>query len=508
MKVPERILAGLALLLDAAAEEPLTIKLKEYMSLYERSTQDGKGHMPLHVSEYYGSIAMGSPPQEFDVVFDTGSGNIVVPTLKCADEACEDHHRFSSGASRTAVQLALEDGTLLEPGQDRDTTTITYGTGKLTGEYIRDRLCLGQGSTPQAMCLDVDFLGVTQESRFPFTELPFDGIFGLGLGGLSAGPSFNFVSRLVGAGGVASNPVFAFFLRRLDADEDSEITFGGYRTDRLRGGVTWMPVPKDEADEKGYWLVSMRDIYVRDQPLHICDDFRANPRCQVAMDTGTALMMGPRHAVNQLLRAIGGCTQPIPSIRFELDAMDGGTFSVVLDAEDFAEVKGDECAFAFQAVDLPPNLGAMWVFGQTALRKYYTIYDAKKWQVGIGLAEHTAQKRGAAAAQDLGSPAKSKPEVCEDDNNNMVWSHLPGCKSFASMGYCSRFSPLARKYCRLSCGLCTAGGEVSTAPEHSLVSGDLKESSAAPVQVSGSGMSISGARRGVVRINRLNSDEA
>ena len=25
-----------------------------------------------------------------------------------------------------------------------------------------------------------------QESRFPFTELPFDGIFGLGLGGLSA----------------------------------------------------------------------------------------------------------------------------------------------------------------------------------------------------------------------------------------------------------------------------------------------------------------------------------
>ena len=31
-----------------------------------------------------------------------------------------------------------------------------------------------------------------QESRFPFTELPFDGIFGLGLGGLSAGFSATF----------------------------------------------------------------------------------------------------------------------------------------------------------------------------------------------------------------------------------------------------------------------------------------------------------------------------
>jgi len=356
------------------------------------------------------------------------------------------------------------------------------------------------------MCLDVDFLGVTQESRFPFTELPFDGIFGLGLGGLSAGPSFNLVSRLVGAGNIAS--VFAFFLRRLDADEDSEITFGGYRNDRLKGPVTWLPVPKDEADEKGYWLVSMRDIYVRDQPLHICDDFRLNPRCQVAMDTGTALMMGPRHGVNLLLSAIGGCSQPIPSIRFELDAVGGGTFSVVLDAEDFAEVQGDKCAFAFQAVDLPPNLGAMWVFGQTALRKYYSIYDANRWQVGIGLAEHTANKRSASAAQDLGSPAKpQKPEVCEDDNNNMVWSHLPGCKSFASMGYCHRFSPLARKYCRLSCGLCTAGGPVSAEKEASLVAGDIKESVPAPVQVSGSGMSISGARRGVVSVRRI-SDEA
>eukprot|EP00435_Cladocopium_sp_Y103_P068138 s218_g31.t1 len=106
--------------------------------------------------------------------------------------------------------------------------------------------------------------------------------------------------------------------------------------------------------------------------------------------------------------AAGASSQSIPSIRFDLDTIDGGIFSVILGPDDYAEVKGSDCAFAFQPVDLPPNLGPMWVFGQTALRngcrisksiaalrdvdlepwllrrKYYTIYDAKKWHVGIG----------------------------------------------------------------------------------------------------------------------------
>ena len=58
------------------------------------------------------------------------------------------------------------------------------------------------------------------------------------------------------------------------------------------------------------------------------------------------------------------------------------------------------------------------------------------------------------------------------------------------MGYCHRVSPLARKYCRLSCGLCTVG--VAQTP-----SDDLQEGRAS-VQV-GSGMSVSGARRGAPR---------
>lgn len=524
----------------AMVGEEITVPLKEYISIFDSSVEKKDGSRVLrhvHASEYYGTVSLGDPPQAFQVVFDTGSGNVVLPTVKCPDEACEKHRRYQSKESKTAVQLAYEDDTVLAADDtnpdDRDTTTITYGTGKLTGEYVRERVCMSAGDDQSALrgaegarraCTTVDFLGVTQESRFPFIELPFDGIFGLGLAGLSAGPQFNFVSRM-GADSTIARPIFAVFLRNLTADEESEITFGGFREERMQSSLTWLPMPKDEADEKGYWLLTMRDMYVNGQPLKLCDNGDDN-RCKVAMDTGTSLTMGPILEANKLLAALDvdvECSnfQKLPTIRIVLDAVSGGTFDMVLNGQDYAEESEGTCATTFQSIQLPPNLGRMWVFGQSMLRKYYSVYDYRNSRIGVALAKHSSKYRApmtttttplptfapedfnamdrmkamfSTATQPVSSDAapaaSSLRERCGDDDEDMEQFRGTGCKDFQKMGYCNRFPPLAQQYCQASCGLCMPKDPFAAS-----------RSSSPDVQVKSSGFGVTSEKR--VQISRV-----
>lgn len=78
-------------------------------------------------TSYYGPIALGNPPQNFTVVFDTGSSNLWVPSEWCRSASCQVHRKYSSKKSSTHVENGV-------------TFDIRYGTGFVRGFMSKDSL--------------------------------------------------------------------------------------------------------------------------------------------------------------------------------------------------------------------------------------------------------------------------------------------------------------------------------------------------------------------------------
>jgi len=253
-----------------------------------------QGKIASFKTSYSGVLSVGTPAQEFRVVFDTGSGNIVLPAVECKSEAClvEDRRRFNMSASSTAVGIN-EDGSDMRPGQAADQVTIGFGTGEITGEFSRDQVCFGSpqhrnttgqqadglpGDAPE-LCVEMGVILAVEMSTQPFKTFRFDGILGLGLGGLAMSRYFSAFEMIMGTGLPAAH--FGVFLSEGEDGEESEIAMGGVDAKRILHPLAWAPVAMPEL---GYWQVRILAIRVDGQELDVCRD----GTCRGVVDTGTS----------------------------------------------------------------------------------------------------------------------------------------------------------------------------------------------------------------------------
>jgi len=398
-------------------------------------------------SAYYGTLMVGTPPEPFTVVFDTGSGHLILPSTYCRSETCRAHKRFRRTASSTAADIDY-DGTKVKADDPRDQITVSFGTGEVTGVFVEDVICVeGIGSdgqspalpgnasetTHESGCVTLRLIAATEMSEEPFKSFQFDGILGLGLDGLSQSPEFNFlgvVAQSVGAWGGTMPHTFAVFLAE-NTREDSEIALGGWAKGHLREELSWSPVPDPEL---GHWLLNIKGLYVDGERVKFCDE-----GCKAAVDTGTSLLAVPTAAFPELYELLryptplqGHCQGWGPQLHIVFDS-----FTVTLGPKDYARAepikdtrqrprfdsrapgvsaapapggrsarRDMRCIPMLMTLDLPEPLGPkLFVMGEPVLRKYYTVYDGHSKRVGFGRAKHQEVTRRDDLLMDADSAA-------------------------------------------------------------------------------------------------------
>ncbi|KAA8524705.1 hypothetical protein F0562_011128 [Nyssa sinensis] len=229
-------------------------------------------------AQYFGEIGIGTPPQKFTVIFDTGSSNLWVPSAKCYfSVACLFHSKYKSGHSSTYKK-------------NGKSAAIHYGTGAISGFFSQDHVKLGD-----LVVKEQDFIEATREPSITFLAAKFDGILGLGFQEISVGNAVPVWYSMVNQG-LVKEPVFSFwFNRNAEEEEGGEIVFGGVDSNHYKGEHTYVPVT-----EKGYWQFDMGDVLIGGATTGFCAG-----GCSAIADSGTSLLAGPTTVIAQINHAIG-----------------------------------------------------------------------------------------------------------------------------------------------------------------------------------------------------------
>ncbi|KAG4959281.1 hypothetical protein JHK87_035914 [Glycine soja] len=326
-------------------------------------------------AQYFGEIGIGSPPQSFRVVFDTGSSNLWVPSAKCVlSIACYFHSKYRSKLSNTYTKIGTP-------------CKIPYGHGHVPGFISQDNLRVGD-----IIIKDQQFAEITKEGPLAFLAMHFDGILGLGFQNKSVRQVtpvwYNMIEQ-----GLVTQKIFSLWLNQDPvAKLGGEIVFGGIDWRHFKGEHTYVPLT-----QKDYWQIEVGDILIANNPTGLCEG-----GCAAIIDSGTSLIAGPTKIVTQINHAIGAegylCEKlPNPVGQTFIDCNDIanmpqitftiGNKSFPLSPEQYMlrieEGCNTVCYGGFVPLDVPAPQGPLWVLGDLFLGAYHTVFDYGNLRIGF-----------------------------------------------------------------------------------------------------------------------------
>lgn len=298
-------------------------------------------------TQYFIDITIGTPPQTFLVVPDTGSSNLWVYSSHCRSVPCLTHATYNHDASSTYVA-------------DGQPFVIEYGSGGVNGSVSDD--IAGFANTYATM----GFGEVKTVSGATFYVSQLDGILGLAYSSISVDGLPTWLESTT-----LTDKSFGFYLH--NNPEQSYMTIPGFDTTgyTLKG--------THNVIEQTYWNLNIVSIT---GPNGVID----TTGYKAAIDSGTSLIIGGNEIILPLIEGIvvdetcAGIEQ-LPDITLKIDNID-----YVLTYNDYVlqitEFGVTSCLLGIMAYDIPPGFNYI-IVGDVFMRPYATHFDLNNNQVSF-----------------------------------------------------------------------------------------------------------------------------
>jgi hypothetical protein len=308
-------------------------------------------------AQYYGPVEIGTPAQTFQVIFDTGSSNLWVPSKDCS--ACS-HTKYD----HTQSSSYTKNGSIF---------SITYGSGSLSGYLSEETVKVGDLSIPHQV-----FAEATNEPGLAFSLGKFDGILGLAWPSIAVDSVVPPIQNAI-AQGVLSKGVFSFYLPSTSG-ASGELDIGGIDSKKYVGDLFWQPL-----SDKSYWEITLDDIKLSGASV--------SSTKKAIVDTGTSLLAGPTSEVKAIAAKVGATSSWLAPSEYTLDCSKisslpnidisfGGKDFTLTASQYVLNVEG-QCLLGLTGIDVPAPRGPLWILGDIFIREYYTVFDVDNARIGV-----------------------------------------------------------------------------------------------------------------------------
>jgi len=309
---------------------------------------------------YLATVQIGTPPQDFIILMDSGSADFWVGSENCQtiQEPASQLSRRQQGCGNHQF-LGTQSSSSFQDTQQN--FQVTYGTGAVTGDIVQDNVVLA------GLPLNNHTFGVATGETVDFTGSPFDGLMGLAQSTLSEQKTLTPPESLAQAG-LIDQAIVSFKIPRLaDNKKDGEITFGGLDSSKFDSSTL---VQLDNVNSQGFWEVNMDAVAVDGQ------DAGLQGRTAI-LDSGTTLIIAPNDDATAVVNLIPGSQQDsqngftVPCDTNTSVALTFGGTQFAIDPRDIAAqpLSGNTCLCGIQA----GNIGGAteWLVGDVFLKNAY-----------------------------------------------------------------------------------------------------------------------------------------